>query len=771
MTRAVTDAIQQPIWTVRADGVLVDVNACWRSSVGVSDDVIPGRPWTEAVHPQDRPRIETAWREAVAGGAAVGVECRRRLAAGGYRWCRARLVPLPEGEGLWVGTAVDIEERHRAERALGESEARYRDVLDHANDIIYTIGLDGEILAINRAVEQILGYRPEELVGRSVTTIIAPDHIARSHDKLDAKLAGEAASAYELDGLHRDGRRVPLEINSRLVRVEGRPAVIHGIARDVSLRRERSRQLELGAAIGAALAARQPLAGKMQRCAEAIVAHLDVALVRIWILAEEDPATLVLRASVGPAAPRAGEHGRIPVGQGTIGRIAAECRAHLWHAATGGAEPDDQAWAREEGMAAFVGYPLHIGDRVLGVLALFARQPLGEAALAMLPSTVDAMALAIDRDQAEHAREAVLRRERTARRWAQATEARYRGLFEGVADAILVLDADRRCQDANAAATALLGYEYAELTQLRIEDMVVGDPAWMRHEEADPEHKGHWQAHLELRRKDGSTVPVEARATVVDLPEGPVFLAALRDITERARLEILQRDFLAMVTHDLRSPLTSIKGRAQLLLRQVHGDARVERAAGSILEQVGRMEHLINDLADVVRLESGELRMHPSEVDLAELAREQLALIGEETERHTLRLESAGATTGVWDRQRLGQVLHNLLTNAIKYSPDGGDVVVRVRGTGAEVQLSVADQGMGIPEEQLPLLFERFYRADATGAGGLGLGLYITKMLVEAHGGRIWAVSAPGEGSVFTVALPRRPALRSALGHRSPTAG
>jgi signal transduction histidine kinase len=110
---------------------------------------------------------------------------------------------------------------------------------------------------------------------------------------------------------------------------------------------------------------------------------------------------------------------------------------------------------------------------------------------------------------------------------------------------------------------------------------------------------------------------------------------------------------------------------------------------------------------------------------------------------------------GTWDRDRLGQVLDNLLGNAVKYSPQGKEIVVRVAIVDGEARLCVRDQGDGIPAATLPSLFERFFRADNAGsASGLGLGLYIARMLVEAHGGRIWATSEPGEGSVFTIALP-----------------
>jgi len=328
-------------------------------------------------------------------------------------------------------------------------------------------------------------------------------------------------------------------------------------------------------------------------------------------------------------------------------------------------------------------------------------------------------------------------------------------VFEGVADTIIIADGDGRVLDANAATLSLLGYGRTEMLQRRWEELIPASEAWAEAIAAQLQSDGRWQGEVDMVRKDGALIPVEARATVVDLPDGPVIISAVRDISERRRFERLQRDFLAMVTHDLRSPLTAVKGRAQLLRRRAPDDARVDGAVGSILDQVEQMERLIDGLAELVRVDAGQLRLHRERFDLVALAREQAAIVQEQTTRHVLQVPDGQAPiVGVWDRQRLGQVLQNLLTNAVKYSPEGGGIAVRVEASRGEARLRVEDHGVGIAHDHLPRLFERFYRADLTGAGGLGLGLHISQMLVEAHGGRIIVASTPGEGSSFTVVLP-----------------
>jgi signal transduction histidine kinase len=238
-------------------------------------------------------------------------------------------------------------------------------------------------------------------------------------------------------------------------------------------------------------------------------------------------------------------------------------------------------------------------------------------------------------------------------------------------------------------------------------------------------------------------------------------ISAIRDITERKRLEHAQQDFVAMASHDLLGPVTVLRARAQLMQRRQTYD---EAAVGAILEQTARIERMIADLRGLVQVEGGQLLLRVTAVDLGPLVQEAVERVRLQATGHTVRLEvPAHPVVGQWDADRLGQVLDNLLGNAVKYAPAGSEIRVRIEADCHEARLRVIDQGRGIPAVVLPQLFERFYRGEhGAGEGGLGLGLYISRMLVEAHGGRIGAASAPGAGSTFTVSLPLEPTPRRA---------
>jgi signal transduction histidine kinase len=233
---------------------------------------------------------------------------------------------------------------------------------------------------------------------------------------------------------------------------------------------------------------------------------------------------------------------------------------------------------------------------------------------------------------------------------------------------------------------------------------------------------------------------------------------AARAQAEQARRR--QEIFMAVVAHDLRGPLTAIRGYAQLLKRfETLSSERRAQAISTILGEVDRLNRLIGDLLDFSRVVAGRLRIAPRPVDLVGLARQVVEAQQMTTAAHQLILDAPPRVQGIWDPDRLAQVLTNLVSNAIKYSPEGGNVWVRLRPLDDEVEISVTDQGVGMTPEERARPFEPFARLERTRSlKGVGLGLFIAKGIVEAHGGRIWAESAgPGKGSTFFVTLPRRP--------------
>lgn len=230
----------------------------------------------------------------------------------------------------------------------------------------------------------------------------------------------------------------------------------------------------------------------------------------------------------------------------------------------------------------------------------------------------------------------------------------------------------------------------------------------------------------------------------------------LREAQEAIRV---RDDFLSIASHELKTPLTPLKLHLQVLeKRAVSGQLCPRPHVEKALAQVARLSGLINDLLDTSRIQAGRLELKHEPVPLRELTREVLADLRPVSLHHTLEYEEPDeALTILGDRGRLAQVLVNLVENALKYSPMGGTIHIRVERHGAQALVSVTDTGIGIPPDQKLHLFERFFRArnaPISGFGGLGLGLYICRDIVEHHGGRIWVESEEGSGSTFSFTLP-----------------
>jgi two-component system phosphate regulon sensor histidine kinase PhoR len=248
----------------------------------------------------------------------------------------------------------------------------------------------------------------------------------------------------------------------------------------------------------------------------------------------------------------------------------------------------------------------------------------------------------------------------------------------------------------------------------------------------------------------------------VGFGEGTVY--AFHDLTEERRLEQLKADFIATVSHELRTPLAAVHGAAKTLLRDdVDLEHDVSRQLLALVsEQSDRLARMVEDILLASRLESPELELATEHVDVAGLAADAIAAARIQAGEHlTLHLAVKPSLPAVAaDRDKLRQVLVNLVANAVKYSPAGGRIEVEVKPEDGHVAVVVRDEGLGIAPSEQSLIFEKFYRADANmigGVSGSGLGLYISRELVHRMGGTISVESEPGEGSTFVVTLPAAP--------------
>jgi len=333
-------------------------------------------------------------------------------------------------------------------------------------------------------------------------------------------------------------------------------------------------------------------------------------------------------------------------------------------------------------------------------------------------------------------------------------------IITGMSDALLATDRHGRIVLLNRAAEEMLGIRRDAVGGRPVHE-VVGDSRLTAMFE-DATERGRVGVDELPPGSLGDRV-VEAHCAPIQGEDGGIAgaVAVLRDVTELRQSERLRRELTANVSHELRTPLTSIKGFAETLLGGAMADEETRRRFLTIIDnEADRLVKLVDDLMDLSRLESKRVALELTAVDVGALVSQTVDKLRPlaETARLDLRENSPRGIVVSADADRLEQVVTNLIDNALKYTPAGGRISVAVHARNGEVELSVSDTGRGIPADDLPHVFERFYRSDRSRtrvSGGTGLGLAIAKHIVEAHGGHISVRSRLDEGTTFVVTLPK----------------
>jgi two-component system phosphate regulon sensor histidine kinase PhoR len=330
---------------------------------------------------------------------------------------------------------------------------------------------------------------------------------------------------------------------------------------------------------------------------------------------------------------------------------------------------------------------------------------------------------------------------------------------------IFILDREGMIVHATAGAVTMYGYELSELLGRRGHD-ILETPTLSQPEELEEIlHGSDREQHLEFdipqRRRNGEIFP--ARVRFHSCPSGEDATVVIVDeLQNEASIDQLKRDFLSLISHELRTPITSIKGAASMLLTAGLGaiTPEQERFLTIIERNCDRLAHLVASLLDMTRLEGGKLVLRVGTVNVEKLLREVALQVREMYSAKRINLETVKPAEPVSveaDPIRLEQVFLHLLDNAFKFTPDGGCVVTRIEPGEAEVRIEIADTGVGIPPEATNRVFHKFYQVDSSltrVAGGAGLGLYMARKLVKMHHGRLWLRSNAGKGTSVFLALP-----------------
>jgi len=475
-----------------------------------------------------------------------------------------------------------------------------------------------------------------------------------------------------------------------------------------------------------------------------------------WIFVRDGESDRLILATQNGLSPQfAREESTLPLGDCVCSRVLRTGQATL---------VDDMSHCprlspgviQGEGLVVHASIPLQSKSQVLGVMNVASEEParFSSPNLDLLTAIGQQIGVAIDNVRTLD----VTRRER----------ATLRSVMDSMVDGLILVDTRGNINYWNPRATEYLGIRAAT---------AMGRPAMgvarrIALGSTDPERVSEQLAeallHFEsfpvleyaLRRPQPRSVQSLFFPIIDDEGQDLGYGITLRDATREKALDKMKLRLLSTISHELRTPLASIKGFATTLLRRdVEWDARAQRDFLQIIdEESDRLAELVGDLLDMSRIEAGALSIQKQEIDVLKLLRKAVDAVEMHAENHAFRLEAPERVPPVVaDPRRIRQVVHNLLDNALKYSPEGGQITVAAVSAPEHLTISVRDQGVGIPLKYHDQVFERFFQVDSASmrhTGGSGLGLAICKSIVEAHGGRIWVESEVGQGSTFTFTLP-----------------
>lgn len=532
--------------------------------------------------------------------------------------------------------------------------------------------------------------------------------------------------------------------------------------------RRRTQLMHLLNQVGEHLASELRTQAIVQYVTNVLVDRLGITFARIWLydnLTDE----LVLRSSSGLYTETTGTFSRLKIGQYRVGRIAALREAFVTHDVANEPGLGDRDWAEQTGIRSFAGYPLIARDHLLGVVGFFSRQPLDDELISMMEPFVHQVSLALERAQLYVAQVAARREAQAYARRATAQATQLSATLAAMGDGVWTCGRKGELLTVNRAALTMFGLAEGQTELRTIEDI----PRLFAADCADGKQCFGLRAALqdrtvrdeltlELERRPQSRQVVAVIATPMRDAGGHVVgaVAVVRDVTQQKALERLRLDFISAAAHELKTPITTLKGYAQLALMRLRTNIdrpRLQRALQSIDIQADRVVHIVQKLLDVTKMQVGLLDLEPEPIDLALLVRGCVEQTQAMSSRHELSLAAPETLKIMADRLRITLVVQNMLDNAIKYSPAGGRIEIELRDRSGEATLTVRDHGVGISHDKQPLIFEPWYQAhdESVGdVGGMGLGLSISREIVERHGGRMWCDSTEGTGSLFGVTLP-----------------
>ena len=781
--RALIENSSDAVALVSHEGLFTYVSPSVQKILGFTPEELLGRNTLELFPPDNLPAaLEQYDSVARTPGLTVTVEHTCIHKDGSLRWLESTTTnhlhdPTIQG---FVANFRDITERKKLQDDMWKSEQQLQAIIDGSTAVIYLKDTEGKHLMINRRYETLFHLDREKVKGKTdydiwPTNDIAEKLVANDQETLKAGKPLEWEEVVSQD----DGLHTYLSIKFPLYDLTGAPYAVAGISTDITERKQAEERQHILDRVSNLVVSSLDQQITLTEIAQLLVPSL-ADYCRIAVLDEQhqiqeiavnhaDPAKVALVQALydqykDRAEPIYGVQKLLRTGKPElISNLSQDVLAHIQ------VHPDMLNILGELALKSYMGVPLIARDRIIGAMTFSSVQTYRqytEADLRFAGELARRIALALDNIHLYQQAQAEIRERKKVEEALRESEAHKGAVFDTALDSIITMDHTGRIVEFNPAAERTFGYRRDEVVGQNMAELIIPPSLHERHKRGLAHYLATGEGAVMDRRieivamrQDGSEFPIELAVTRVPKEGFPLFTGTIRDITERKELEQRKDEFISMASHELKTPVTSLKGFTHLLQRRLakQGDGQALHFLDRMETQLNKLTKLISDLLDVTKMQTGKLEFREERFSLDELVRETLENLQGTTETHRFRLEEVRNAQVFGDKDRLGQVLINLLTNAIKYSPQADAIIVRVSTDEHGAIVCVQDFGIGIAETHQEKIFERFYQVnDATEKtfSGLGIGLYISNEIVRRHHGRLWVKSAKGAGATFYVSLP-----------------
>jgi PAS domain S-box-containing protein len=734
--RLLVNNIQDVIIEMNDKGIVTYVSPMVYDLVGYQPEDIIGKGVIDTIHPEDIKKVRKALDNVLNSENKISVELRRLHKKGHYIYINtiAKRVNV-NGQIKIIGVTRDITERKKAEEKLKESEEKFRNIAEHALMGI-NILQDNKVQYVNQRIADLLGYSIEEIISWSAGEFIKTIHpddleMVMEHVKKRQEGLKDDINHYEYRALKSNGDTIWLEVFAQQITYKGRPGDL-GTVIDINERKKFEKALKRNESF---------LTNVFSSIEDGLcVIDTDYNIIR-----------------VNPTMEHWYSH-KMPL-------IGTKCY-NVFHKTCEKCEDccyDDKSKLFSSKCRSRIREGPN--KEILGIEEIH-NYPLLNQKTCEIEGVILYLRDITDRYKTEEK--------------LRESEEKYHSLFHSAHDVIFIHDLKGKILEVNNTAYEQFGYSIEEFKNITPWDLLAsGSLSDIPMNFEGYIHLDNNYIETKFKRKDDTVIPIELSNKLIIYEGNPAILAIARDITERKKAEIIVKkeleklreldqiktDFVYRSSHELRTPLNSISSAADLLMKYHYNklDEKAARLVNIIYKGGKRLSNLIEDLMDVSRIESGMMKLKKEKINIVSIIKEAIddliILIAERDQ--SIEFNSKNDCFIEVDKDRIQQVIINILSNAIKNTPIKGNIIIGIQKKSDIVELHIKDNGVGFSEEEKKVLFKKFGKIERYGKGfdiiteGSGLGLYISKEIVDMHGGEILVESdGRNKGATFTVRLP-----------------